>query len=106
MAVVREEGRDPAPASAVAGTSGGSEEALEFVRFCYRRRGLGWPEIYDEMCAAAARGSWRGMSYDQLAGIGIRFSLGEMPALLALSTRVVEEERAARVVERSRRQDA
>ena len=83
-----------------------SPEGIEFIRFCYGRRKVGWPEIYDEMCAAAARGSWRGMSYDQLAGIGIRFSLGEMPALLALSTRVVEEERAARVVERSRREDA
>ncbi|MER3417986.1 MAG: hypothetical protein C4343_02495, partial [Chloroflexota bacterium] len=28
-------------------------EAAEFVRFCYRRRPVGWPELYDEMCAVA-----------------------------------------------------
>ena len=28
-------------------------EALEFVRFCHRRKRVGWPELYDEMCAVA-----------------------------------------------------
>ena len=30
-------------------------EAIEFVRFCYRRERVGWPELYDEMCAVAGR---------------------------------------------------
>ena len=71
-------------------------EVLEFIRYCYRRRGIGWPELYDEMCAAAARGSYRGMDYDQLAGLGIGFSVSELPRLVTLSHRVVAEERAAR----------
>jgi hypothetical protein len=71
-------------------------EVLEFIRYCYRRRGYGWPELYDEMCAAAARGSYRGMDYDQLAALGIGFSLGELPRLAALAQRVVTEERRAR----------
>ena len=36
-------------------------DAVEFIRFCYRRRRVGWPELYDEMCAVAARGLFRGL---------------------------------------------
>ena len=71
-------------------------EVLDFIRYCYRRRGIGWPELYDEMCAAAARGSYRGMDYDALALLGIGFSLEELPRLAALSGRIVAEERLAR----------
>ena len=28
-------------------------DAVEFIRFCYARRRVGWPELYDEMCAVA-----------------------------------------------------
>jgi hypothetical protein len=71
-------------------------EVVEFIRYCYRRRGIGWPELYDEMCCAAARGSYRGMDYDQLARLGISFCLDDLPKLWALANRVVAEERAAR----------
>ena len=59
-------------------------DAVEFVRFCYRRRRVGWPELYDEMCAVAARGLFRGLDADDLAGLGIGFSLFDMPALAGL----------------------
>jgi hypothetical protein len=71
-------------------------EAVEFIRFCYRRRRVGWPELYDEMCAVAARGLFRGLVSDDLAAHGIGFSLFDMPALAALSTQIVVEEQAAR----------
>ena len=71
-------------------------DAVEFVRFCYRRRRVGWPELYDEMCAVASRGLFRGYDADDLAGLGIGFSLFGMPALAVLSTRVVAEEQALR----------
>ncbi len=70
--------------------------AVEFIRFCYRRRRVGWPELYDEMCAVAARGLFRGLVADDLAAHGVGFSLYDMPALAALSTRIVVEEQAAR----------
>jgi hypothetical protein len=70
--------------------------AVEFIRFCYHRRRVGWPELYDEMCAVAARGLFRGLVSDDLAAHGIGFSLFDMPALAALSNRVVVEEQAAR----------
>ena len=71
-------------------------DAIEFVRFCYRRRRVGWPELYDEMCAVAARGLFRGLGSDDLAGLGIGFSLFDMPALAGLAAGVVNEEQARR----------
>jgi hypothetical protein len=67
-------------------------EAVEFVRFCYRRRRVGWPELYDEMCAVAGRGLYRGYSADDLNGIGIGFALFELPALATIVQRVVAED--------------
>jgi len=73
-----------------------SPEAEAFVRFCYERRRVSWPELYDEMCAVATRGLFRGMGHAELAEVGIGFSLFESPSLAQLVTAVVAEERASR----------
>jgi hypothetical protein len=73
-----------------------SEDAIEFVRFCYSRRKVGWPELYDEMCAVAGRGLFRGWGSDELSAEGIGFTLFEMPALAVLVHRVVAEEHERR----------
>ena len=70
------------------------DEALDFVRFCYRRRHVAWPELYDEMCAVASRGAFRGLGYADLADHGISFCLGDLAKLAALTDRVVREEQA------------
>ena len=80
-----------APASAE-----GEPEAVDFVRFCYRRRSVGWPELYDEMCAVAGRGLYRGYSVDDLSGIGVGLTLFEMPSLAAIVHRVVAEDQERR----------
>jgi hypothetical protein len=74
---------------------GPSAEVVDFVRFCYRRRRVAWPEIYDDMCAVAARGEFRGWRLADLATHGIGFTIAELPRLAALVDRVVEEERTA-----------
>jgi hypothetical protein len=71
-------------------------EALEFVRFCHRRKHVGWPELYDEMCAVAGRGLYRGYRSEELNAIGIGFGLFEMPALAGLVSRVVAEDQERR----------
>jgi hypothetical protein len=76
-----------------------ASEAVEFVRFCYRRRRTGWPELYDEMCAVAGRGLYRGWTHEELAEHGIGFTLSQMPALAVLVRRVVEEEGHARGID-------
>ena len=76
----------------VAGAPDRDDQALEFVRFCHRRRPVGWPELYDEMCGVAGRRLYRGFGPEELGEIGIRFGLFEMPTLAAVVARVVAEE--------------
>ena len=71
---------------------GSSPEAAEFVRYCYRRRRVGWPELYDEMCLVANRGLYRGWGYSELGERGIGFSLFDMSRLAALVGRIAREE--------------
>jgi len=71
-------------------------EALEFVRFCHRRKHVGWPELYDEMCLVAGRGLYHGYHADDLAEIGIAFGLLDMPALATVVSRVVAEDQERR----------
>jgi hypothetical protein len=75
------------------GVADADAEAAAFVRFCYRRRAVAWPELYDEMCAVAARGDYRGMGYEQLESVGIRFALAALPRLAEMAARVIAEER-------------
>jgi hypothetical protein len=92
------------PVDAASGTP--APEAEAFVRFCYQRRRVGWPELYDEMCLVATRGLFRGMGHDALAEIGVGFSLFETPRLAALVTRIAAEEQAARRAARAAAVDA
>jgi hypothetical protein len=87
-------------------------DAIEFVRFCYRRKHVGWPELYDEMCAVANRGLFRAFDVDALAGIGIGLCLSDMPGLAAIAAQVVAEEQqsrrpvAVRIVQDAERDEA
>ena len=89
----------PADGRSVSGAqeepSASPDESLEFVRFCYHRRRVAWPSLYDEMCAVAARGAFNGLGYPELAEHGISFSLLDLPRLSALAERVIEEERVS-----------
>jgi hypothetical protein len=67
-----------------------NSDAAEFVRFCHRRRRVGWPELYDEMCQAASRGAFRGWGPAELAEHGVGFSLFETQTLAHLVARVLE----------------
>jgi len=79
----------PAPARAL------SAEAVEFVRYCYARRQVGWPELYDEMCAVAGRGLFRGWGPDELAEHGLGLGLSEMARLATIVNDITAEDRAA-----------
>jgi hypothetical protein len=78
------------------------EEVVAFIRYCYQRRRIGWPELYDEMCGVAARAEFRGIDYERLETLGVRFSLQEMGRLAALAHQVVADERRRRVAESPR----
>ncbi|HEY7599520.1 MAG TPA: hypothetical protein VH741_06310 [Candidatus Limnocylindrales bacterium] len=65
------------------------------MRFCYRRRRVAWPALYDEMCAVASRAAFRGLGYAELAEQGISFCLPDLPKLAALTEQVMLEDRAS-----------
>ena len=78
------------PAAAPAFTT----DAVEFIRFCYGRRRVGWPELYDEMCAVASRGLFRGWGPDELEAHGVKFGLLDMADLSTTVAGIVAEDRA------------
>ena len=77
--------RSPAPSARPSAPDAARQtppaDVVEFIRFCHHRRHVGWPELYDEMCAVAARREFNGWDHDQLAQHGLTFSLTEMPRL-------------------------
>lgn len=94
------------PAGTAAAAPAVTPEAEAFVRFCYQRRRVGWPELYDEMCLVATRGLFRGMGRDALSEVGVGFSLFETARMAQLVRQVVGEELAARRAARAATMDA
>jgi hypothetical protein len=70
--------------------------AIEFIAFCFQRRSVGWPQIYDEMCYVAGNRLYKGVGYDELREAGLDFTLSG----LARTSRVTAE------VTRSMRREA
>lgn len=103
MRAPRTNAREDAATHAGSGElTGVPEEVVAFIRYCYQRRRIGWPELYDEMCGVAARAEFRDMDYERLEALGVRFSLQEMGRLAALSQQVVADERRRRVTDAAR----
>lgn len=79
--------RPTEPAAAMTPPTSGADppppDVVAFIRFCHDRRPIGWPELYDEMCAVAARREFNGWDHEQLAARGVAFSLLDMPRLAA-----------------------
>jgi hypothetical protein len=79
-------------ATAESGLSGGSTpppDVVAFIRYCHRRRGATWPELYDEMCGVAARREFNGWDRSELSARGLTFSLFDMPRLADWSRAVL-----------------
>jgi hypothetical protein len=70
-----------------------------FIRYCHARRGAAWPELYDEMCAVAARREFNGWDHAQLAERGLSFTLLEMPRLAGWARAVLAGMAEARQID-------
>ena len=86
---------DPVPSDARPDPDIPPPEIVEFIRFCHRRRSVGWPELYDEMWAVAARHEFNGWGEEQFAAYGVTFSLYSMPRLSAWVRLVIADPRTA-----------
>jgi hypothetical protein len=61
--------------------------AIEFIAFCFQRRSVGWPQLYDEMCYVAGNRLYKGLGYEELKEAGLDFTLSG----LARTSRVTAE---------------
>jgi hypothetical protein len=59
----------------------------DFVLFCFERRPVTWPTLYDEMCYVAGRRLFRDMGYEELREAGLDFTL---PSLSRIARRAHE----------------
>jgi hypothetical protein len=78
--VVAQAGADDAQVAAEEGLEQLAEEriaalAIEFIAFCFRRRSVDWPQLYDEMCYVAGNRLYKGLGYDELKEAGLDFTL-------------------------------
>lgn len=69
--------------------------AREFVMFCFKRRPVRWPLLYDEMCYVAAKRLFRGMGYDELREAGMDFSLPGLAQTARLAHEVTSVHRVS-----------
>src|SRR2546428_13352995 len=53
-----------------------AQVAIDFITYCYERRGAGWPSLYDEMCYVAGNRLYRGLGDEELREAGLDFTLG------------------------------
>ena len=61
----------------------------DFVVFCFERRPVAWPSLYDEMCYVAGHRLFRGMGYEDLREAGLDFTLGGSQAMARLAQDVI-----------------
>jgi hypothetical protein len=64
-----------------------AQVAVDFIVYCFERRGAGWPNLYDEMCYVASKRLYRGLGYEELTAAGLDFTL----AGLARTSRLVND---------------
>ncbi len=77
-----------------AGMNDGTTMAREFVQFCFERRPVSWPLLYDEMCNVAGRRLFRDMGYEELRQAGVDFTLGGLARMAHLAQEVTSRDRA------------
>ena len=95
------EGADDAPCAS--GRDGVPEEriaqvAIDFIAFCFERRGAEWPVLYDEMCYVAGKRLYRGLGYEELKDAGLDFTLAGLARTSRLTNEVTKRLRQGVVV--------
>jgi len=67
-----------------------AQVAIDFIAFCFERRGVGWPVLYDEMCYVAGKRLYRGLGYEELKEAGLDFTLAGLARTSRLTSEVTK----------------
>lgn len=70
-----------------------AEEAIDFITFCFKRRSVPWPQLYDEMCYVAGKRLYKGLGYEELREAGLDFTLAGLPRTNRIADEVTREVR-------------
>ncbi|HET8568089.1 MAG TPA: hypothetical protein VFM93_03765 [Candidatus Limnocylindria bacterium] len=71
--------------------------AVDFIAFCFRRRAVEWPLLYDEMCFVAGNRLFKGLGYEELRDAGLDLTLVGTARASRLATEVTRQMRRAAV---------
>ncbi|MBI3522232.1 MAG: hypothetical protein HY071_03910 [Chloroflexi bacterium] len=71
--------------------------AIEFITFCFKRRSVEWPQLYDEMCLVAGNRLYKGLGYEELREAGLDFTLVGLGQTSRIANAVTREMRRAAV---------
>ena len=70
-----------------------AEVAIDFIAFCFKRRSVPWPQLYDEMCFVAGNRLYRGLGYEELREAGLDLTLVGIPRTSRIANEVTREMR-------------
>ncbi|MGH2450059.1 MAG: hypothetical protein ACRDGE_02075 [Candidatus Limnocylindria bacterium] len=70
-----------------------AELAIDFIAFCFQRRAVPWPQLYDEMCHVAGNRLYRGLGYGELKEAGLDLTLIGLPKTSRIANEVTREMR-------------
>src|SRR2546421_11383037 len=68
-----------------------AQVAIDFISFCFSRRSVEWPLLYDEMCYVASNKIYRGLGYVELREIGLDLTLGGLIRTSRITNEVTRE---------------
>ena len=68
-----------------------AELAIDFITFCFARRSVEWPLLYDEMCFVAGNRLFKGLGYGELKEAGLDLTLGGMGRTSRLASEVTRQ---------------
>jgi len=82
----------------VQGMSDVGESTLrDFVLFCFERRPVPWPTLYDEMCYVAGHRLFRDMGYEELRQAGLDITLVGLSRIARLAQDVCSAKRVVAI---------
>ena len=68
---------------------------IDFIAYCFERRAVEWPQLYDEMCFVASNRLFKGLGYEELREAGLDLTLGGLSRTSRLTSEITKQLRRA-----------
>jgi hypothetical protein len=70
-----------------------AQVVIDFISYCFSRRAVQWPVLYDEMCYVASNKLYRGLGYEELREVGLDLTLGGLVRTSRIANEVTRDMR-------------